>query len=416
MDKIVEWNPVKRRQTKARWVNIGGSLRRLRGDADQILNWTIMTALAILTLAIYIYAIRLKWSISSSLKFDLMPEGDFTNLWSAGYIVRSGRLDWLYSSELFQAWKESRFGITLYREDWIYPPAVLLIGVPLSFLPLESAYVLWDTVTLAIAVVLLRCARLPWPVLIMGLAAPATWNSLMEGQYGTITGSLLVASLLLAPRYPIRAGVMLGFSTIKPQLGVLVPVAWVGARYWLAIVSAIITFAIIVVAATIFFGSNALILFITQSSAMARKLLEALPPQRFISNGVSVFWMFRTIGFSIVTAYAIQMIVAIVALILAYRAWKIPDADPLARMAFIVCLSLMATPYGYTSDMVAYSIAVAVIVYRNHWRLRLIHVFLWLWPACCVIVTNYYGFLFTPLIVGAAAVQSCERIRRNDLS
>jgi hypothetical protein len=341
---------------------------------------------------------------------QFMP--DFANLWSAGKLVRAGALDSIYSSHLFQVWKEHHFGAPLYREDWIYPPTVLLIGVPLSFLPLDFAYVLWDGVTLAVAVLLLRYAHLPWPVLIMGLAAPATWNSLVQGQYGTITGALVVASLLLAPRYPIRAGIMLGISTIKPQQGAIVPIAWLAARCWRAIVAAAIMFGIMAVAATLWFGFHAWILFVTQSSAMARGLLEALPPQPYINHGVSVFWMFRTMGFSVTIAYVTQIIVALVALTFVYRAWLIPDADPLARMAFTVCLSLMITPYGFNSDMVAYSIAVAVIVAHNHWRLRLIDVFLWLWPAYLPVATTYSGVLFTPWVVGIAAFRSWKQIRR----
>jgi hypothetical protein len=376
------------------------------------LSWLVLTFFSILVLALLIREIEINWST------DLQPSPlnhltpDFTNLWSAGHLVRAGRLDWLYSSHLFQEWKESHFGALLYPADWIYPPTVLLIGVPLSFLPLDFAYVLWDAVTLAIAVILLRCAHLPWPVLIMSLAAPATWLSLNQGQYGAITGALVVAGLLLAPRYPIRAGIMLGISTIKPQQGVIVPIAWLAARCWRAIAAAAIMFCIMAVAVTLCFGFQAWTLFLTQSSAMARRILEALPPQSHINWGVSVFWMFRTMGFSIALAYMMQIIVALVALIFAYRAWRIPDADPLPRMAFTVCLSLMITPYGFTSDMVAYSIAVAVIVSHNHWRLRPIDVFLWLWPAFVSIVTMQSGMLFTPLVVSIAAVRSWTQLRR----
>ena len=311
----------------------------LRDRALVVLSWIILYCFSILTVAAFGLNIETEWStgLHPSPLNHLTP--DFTNLWSAGNLVRSGRLDWLYSSHLFQEWKESHFGAPLYPADWIYPPTVLLIGVPLSFLPLDFAYVLWDAVTLAIAVILLRYAHLPWRVLTMGLAAPATWLSLNEGQYGTITGALVVAGLLLAPRYPIRAGIMLGISTIKPQQGVIVPIAWLAARYWRAIAAAAIMFGIMAVAVTLCFGFQAWTLFVTNSNAMARGILEALPPQSYINWGVSVFWMFRTMGFSVALAYTMQIIVALVALIFAYRAWQIPDADPLPRMARLIPLT-----------------------------------------------------------------------------
>jgi hypothetical protein len=317
-----------------------------------------------------------------------MPEEDFANLWSAGHLVRMGRLDWVYSSQLFQIWKQSQFGTSLRTQDWIYPPTVLLIGVPLSFLPLVPAFILWDSATLLIAVILLRYARLPWPILIVGLLAPATWRSVLLGQYGVITGALVVAGLLLAPRYPVRAGIMLGISTLKPQQGIITPVAWLAARYWKAITAAAVTFGLMGIAIILWLGSHAWKLFFINSSAMARGILDALPPQPNISTGVSVFWMCRTMGGTIAMSYSAQIAVAIVAVIFVYRAWLITDIDPLTRVAFTACCSLLITPYGYTSDMVAFSIAVVIILSNNQWRLRLIDVFLWLWPFYCSHVTE----------------------------
>jgi hypothetical protein len=341
-----------------------------------------------------------------------MPEGDFADLWNAGHLVRAGRLDWLYSSDLFHAYRESQFGKPLGYQDWIYPPTVLLIGVPLSFIPLASAYVLWDTATFAIAVLLLRHARVPWPTLIFGLAGPATWRSLSLGQYGTITGALVVAGLLLAPRYPIRAGIMLGLSTLKPQQGIIVPIAWVSARYWRALSAAIVTFAVLAIAVMFWLGSHAWALFFTHSTSMARRLLDMPPPQPNIENGTSVFWMLRTMGVGIAASYAVHAVFAIAALVLVYRAWRLPRAQPTARMCVTVSLSLMVMPYGYTSDMVAYSMGVAFIVANNRWRLRPIDALLWLFPVYCSFFSIGSGILFTPVALAILAWQGWKQMVR----
>jgi hypothetical protein len=288
----------------------------------------------------------------------------------------------------------------------------LLIGVPLSFLPLVPAYILWDTGTLAIAVVLLRYARLSWPVLIAGLAAPATWRSLILGQYGVITGALVVAGLLMAPRYPLRAGLMLGLSTIKPQQGIVVPIAWLAARYLRAFAAAAATFVILSLGVGLWLGSHAWGLFFVQSSAMARDILNAPPPQPYMGTGVSVFWMLRTMGFDIAPAYAAHCVAAVLAMFFVYRAWRLPNAQPMARMAVTACLSLIITPYGFAYDMVAYSIGVAAIVANNGWRLRFVDVILWLWPAYCPVVTVVSGALFTPLVILVATTQAWKQMTR----
>ncbi len=367
---------------------------------------------------VYFDSVRMNWSLAPFLQPPgphAMPEGDFINLWSAGHLVRLGQMKFLYSHALFQAWKQGQFGADLLVQDWIYPPTVLLIGVPLSFLPLGPAYLLWDLVTFAIAVVLLRAARLPWRIIGAGLAGPATWSSLMLGQYGPLAGGLVVAGLLLAPRYPIRAGIMLGLATVKPQQGAIVPIAWLAARSWRAIAAACVMFAVMALAVILGFGVAAWTLFFTKSSVIAKDILEASPPQPIINTGVSVFWMLRTLGSGVALAYAAQLAAALGSMVVVYRAWRKPDAEPLARMALTVCLSLLITPYGYAFDMVAYSIAVAVIVANNQWKLRLIDVVLWLWPAYSPAVTLLSGVLLTPIVISIAAAQAWTQMGRRSL-
>jgi alpha-1,2-mannosyltransferase len=378
-----------------------------------VFSWMVLVLLGAVAIYGSIHSTKINWSLGPLHPGPLtrtMPEEDFANLWSAGHLVRSGRLDWVYSSHLFEAWKQGQFGASLRTQDWIYPPTVFLLGVPLSYLPLVPAFILWDIGTLIAAVLLLRWARLPWPILLVGLLGPATWRALILGQYGTITGALVIAGLLVAANKPVRAGIMLGFVTLKPQQGIIVPIAWFATRYWRAIVAAGLTFGLLAATIILWLGKHAWVLFFTQSNLMARAILVMPPPQDNINSGVSVFWMCRTMGSNVAIAYDAQFIVALIAVILTFLAWRRQNADNLARIAFTACTSLMITPYGYTSDMVAFSIAVAIIVSNNRWRLRVIDVLLWLWPAYCALITVHSGILFTPFVVAAAAALSWRQM------
>ena len=380
-----------------------------------VLAWTIVLLLAGSVVLLTLISIRISWLLGPdqvSPGSGTMPEGDLASLWMAGHLVRLGRIDWLYDSQLFEVWRQRNFGEALISQPWIYPPTVLLIGVPLSFLSLLAAFVVWNVATFAAAVLLLRHARLPWPILLAGLGAPATWRSLILGQYGVVTGALVVAGLLLAPQRPMRAGIMLGLSTLKPQQGLIVPVAWLASRNWRAIAAAAAVFAALVLAIVLWLGAHAWVLFATQSRLSLREILEAPLPQPNIDTGVSVFWMARTMGTGMPAAYALQAIATPIAVILVYRAWRLPGADPLARMAVTVCLSLLVIPYGYTSDMVAYSIAVAVVLANNGWRLRPLDVLLWLWPGFCPLATKTTGVLLTPVVVAIVATLAWRQMTR----
>jgi hypothetical protein len=399
------------------FTNIGDILRA----THLVFSWMLLIVFGGFSIVSFIHSTRFEWSMGPYhilAATHTLPEEDFANLWSAGHLVRQGHVDWLYSSQLFQAWKQSRFGSALRVEDWVYAPTVLLLGVPLSYLPLAPAFLLWDLGTLILAVLLLRWARLPWIVIIVGLSGPATWRSLSLGQYGTITGALVIAGLLAVRRAPLRAGIMLGLVTLKPQQGIIVPVAWLASRNWRAIAGAAFTFGALAIAAMLFFGPDSWILFFTNSSVMAKAILDMPPPQNNINIGVSVFWMCRTLGSDVQFANYAQVISALAAGVATYFAWRKPAAGNMARVAFTACTSLMITPYGYTCDMVGYSIAVAIIAHNNRWRLGIAEVSLWLWPFYCTIITIISGVLFTPLVVVIAAamawsqMQTVESIRR----
>ena len=380
-----------------------------------VLTVTLLALLFAVLFFATLLEIRTLWSqgaMHPTPPSGMVAEGDFTNLWMAGQLARLGHLDWLYTARLFESWRNHAFGARLVPEPWIYPPTVLLIGVPLSFLPLAAAYVLWNATSLLVAVLVLRHARLPWPILLIGLGAPASWRSLILGQYGVVTGALAVAGLLLAARQPIRAGILIGLCTLKPQQAVIVPVAWLAARNWRAIFAATAVFAAMALAILASLGSQPWMLFLTQSRLSMHAILEAPLPQPYINTGVSVFWMAHTLGAGFPAAYALQGLAATTAAVLVYKAWRRFDAEPLARMAATACLSLLVTPYGYTFDMVAYSIAVTAIVANNGWRIRLLEGLLWLWPGYCPMVSKATGIVLTPVCVAITAALAWRQMQR----
>ena len=378
-----------------------------------VLTRCVLYLLTTVLLVVCWYCVRLNWSLGAlhpSPVSGAMPEEDLASLWMAGHLARLGHLDWLYTAPLYEAWRHRMFGPTLGPLPWIYPPTVLLLGVPLSWLPLPAAFLLWDAGTLLAAVLVLRRAGLPWPILLLGLAAPASWRSLVLGQYGVIAGALVVAGTLISPRRPVRAGIMLGLCTLKPQQGMILPVAWLAARNWRAIAAAACVAVALALLVAGWLGAGSWQLFLTQGTRSMHALVEAAPPTGYINSGVSVFWAARTLGAGVAPAYVLQGMAALAAIVFAYRAWRRPEADPLARMAVTVSLSLLLTPYGYTSDMVACSIALVAVVARDGWRIRPWHGLFWLWPGCCHMVAPGFGMILNPVAVTATAAMAWRQL------
>lgn len=121
--------------------------------------------------------------------------------------------------------------------------------------------------------------------------------------------------------------------------------------------------------------------------------------------------MLRSLGSTVLVAYAAQGLAAAAAAALAWQVWRHPVADPYIRAAFTLLLSLYLTPYGYSSDMVGYTLALAVLAARRGWRVSLLDGALWLWPGFMLLSTVATGVLLTPLVVGVAAFRVWRDVR-----
>jgi hypothetical protein len=336
-----------------------------------------------------------------SLLIRALPVWDFANLWGGARMATEGAPLILFDPPAYRAWFEAHFPLERAILEWSYPPSLLLLGVPLSLLPLVPAYLLWSGGTLALLGLTLRRAGLPLAVMVLTLLSPATVVNLIFGQNGALTAALLVGGLLLVERRPVFAGVLLGLLTIKPQLGLLVPICLVAAGAWRTIAAATLTAAALMALTALLFGAAVWPLFLTETQPMMRGILEAPYPQPYQVNGIGLFLTLRAAGAGVAEAYAGQALAALAAAALAWRLWRRRDADPALRMAATIFLTFLTTPYAYAYDMLSYSAALAVLIAARGLSLTPLTALLWLWPALTVPFTNNF-FPATPLLMTAA--------------
>ena len=357
--------------------------------------------------------LRLIWQVDAdglSPFIGKLPTWDYTNVWAGGVLAATGQISTLFDHEAYSAWLRAFFALPLANHEWSYPPSLLLLSVPLSRLPLYGSYAIWSAGTLAVLWLALRAGRLPLAVCVMVLASPGVLNNIEFGQNGALTAALLVGALLLAERRPVLAGFLMGLLSIKPHLGILLPVCVIASRNWRSAVAAGLTALALILVTALAFGWQVWTLFVSETEPLMRSILDAPWPMRYQFNAVTVFVLARALGADLYAAYVVQALVALAAAAVAWRAWRLPAVDPTARMALMVCLGLLATPYAFSYDLVAYSVAVAALVAAGGWRFTPLEVLAWLWPGVTREIA-LLGLPLTPLVVAATAWMAWQRLR-----
>lgn len=158
---------------------------------------------------------------------------DFSDIWLAGRAARAG----INPSDpaAFAAFGRSLFGDHIY--NWPYPPPMLFAAVPISVLPHDVGFFVWNTVTAALFYVACR-PFVPRNLRLLVLLTPAALLSMIFGQTGFLIGALwffafrwapLAALLLIKPHMGFLAGVNVLTSWPKALIGVAMGLALIVA-------------------------------------------------------------------------------------------------------------------------------------------------------------------------------------------
>ncbi len=337
----------------------------------------------------------------------ITPECDFSVFWTAGVLARAHEFAEIYQPEKFILVGKMLFFPAAQIETFFYPPLMLLPGVVISYLPFELGFFVWTLVGIVISVLLLRWAALPWGVILVAALSPAALWNLELGQLGTAMAGFLVCGLLLVERAPWLGGATLGILVLKPQYGLLLPVALLARCNWRGVAGCAAVVLALFAGATFFLGGQVWPEYLSKGLAAARTILEN--PAGSVQFGVSVFWSARSLGAGLGLSYDLQWLALALAAGGTWFVWRAKTVGNLERVALTVFLSLLATPYGYTDDMVAWSIMLAALAQARGWRIGLLDVLFWLWPILCPVLVMKTGLLITPLIVLLAVARTWYR-------
>lgn len=353
-----------------------------------------------------IYHIQL-WTFDESgfsVMSDRLPYWDFTNLWAGSKMAVEGHVGDLFNVDVYRANLRAMFSPLLPNQEWSYPPNILLIGAPLSQLPIFAAYVVWTAGSIWLLHLAIRPMSMPLPVHLAAVFSPPVFMNALFGQNGAVTAALLIGGLLIAPKRPIFAGVLFGLLTIKPHLGILVPFCLLASWNWRAILSAGVTSIAFAAATGLFFGFQVWPDFVNQTGPLMTRILEAPYPQLYHANAMTVFILARAAGAGLTAAYIMQGAATLVAIGVVIWMWRPSNPiDHRSRVAITATLAIVATPYGYTYDTIPMAIALAwLYTISAKPRLGFMGV-LWLFPYA-VHMLNFKGIGVGVLVpIGIAA-------------
>jgi hypothetical protein len=333
---------------------------------------------------------------------------DFDTMWHAGFLIRAGAVATLYNRPLFDAWLQRQSGGGLADISWLYTPPMGLLAAAVSILPLRAAFWTWFAATALIAAILLRRAGLGWRVIAAGLAGPVAFYDFLLGQNGTLTGGLLVASLLMMETRPKLAGVLAGCLCIKPQIGILLPAVLARRRLILPAAACGLTVALLAAIS----GARGWWLFFHLAQPNADRILAIPFGETFQITCFTVFMAARSLHATLGAAWLAQLLASAAGFALVWLAWRRPDADNVARMALTVCCSSLAMPYGFSYDLVGFSIAMAALM-PGAGPLRLaVLALLWLCPGYAGLLTARTGIVWFPAAALLGAALAAARLRR----
>ena len=335
---------------------------------------------------------------------------DYLMFWAAGHISAGSVTSNVYVRHAFAAWEGIHSPGQVFGDPFVYPPLTMLLTRPLAWVGYWPGFLLWTLAITASAILILRRAGLPWPVIVMGCLGPAVVLGIAIGQISLLACAFSVAALFRLEATPIRSGVLMGLAAIKPQDGLVVPFAMAARRQYRPIMAAILTVLIMGALATLLFGPEIWAAYWKHGARTADNLLTVHAPQiisktghgRYTNFFISVFWMLREEHVPLVVSLVAQAIAACGAVALVFQAWRKPVANPLARIALTVFLGSFLTPYAFTHDLAGYTFMIAALAWQRR-RLEAADVLLFAWPGYSPFVTGLLHVAPTPLIIVWAA-------------
>ena len=282
---------------------------------------------------------------------------DFVSFYAAGRLADGSEPSLVYDQASHFRAEEAATAEGIDYVHFFYPPVYLLICGPLAHLPYLAAFVLFELVSTAFCLIVLRMivggALEEW-WLPAASFSPLIWN-LGIGQNACLTAGLFgLGTWLLHRRRPVLAGLVLSCLLFKPHAGMLVPVALAAAGCWRAFGAAAAGASGLALLSGLVFGRQAWLSFFG-AIVDARHVFAAGQAVPFVGTG-SVYGAVRMLGAGPAAALATECAVTVVVSCAIAWSWRKPD-DGGSRYATLISGTLLVMPVVLFYDTVSLLVA-----------------------------------------------------------
>jgi alpha-1,2-mannosyltransferase len=179
-------------------------------------------------------------------------------------------------------------------------------------------------------------------------AFPPVLANAIIGQAGLLTAAIFAAALLSIERRPLLAGLLLGCLIIKPQLGIMIPIALLAGRQWRTLAGACLSSAGLLLLSLLLFGIQPFVAMMSIMPLFGSIANEGLTGWHKMA---SLYAALSLIGVAAQIAWAAHIAAAFLAAVLLYRCWR-ANCHWQAKGASLAAATTLASPYLYIYDLV----------------------------------------------------------------
>lgn len=315
----------------------------------------------VLALALSQYAILVLYMFGGS--SDYVLGGDFVAFWSAARETLDGNLAGLYTPDgLYEAFLEHRPEAAVEGLTWQYPPHASLLFSPIGYLPYLFAYALWSGLGLGFFAWVLTSLDVRGRALIGVLATIPVLIVLNTGQNALFTAGLLLLAVFNAKSKPVLAGIAAAVLTVKPQLGILLPVLFIAGGHWRAFAAAALGSVLIWGASVVALGAVTWTAFFEFLGVVSGSVSDGDMPLYKMVNiyaAARLAWVPESLA---AVMAGLSYLAAIAAIVWICRRTD----DPKWRYGVLASATLLTAPYSMYYELVLLVPVIWFVIARAH--------------------------------------------------
>lgn len=271
--------------------------------------------------------------------------GDFLAFYTAGDFAKGGHALAAYDFAAFDAALKARAPLDHLGLLWQYPPAVFFLTAPFALIPYKLSYFVWIGAGWTALLAALRNIGFRGPGFWLLGFSPLCVNVVDNGQISLLTAALLSLSVYDPKNRWLVAGIAAGILTIKPQLGILLPIVFLCSGAWRTIAVASAIAIVIHGTSHLVFGAEGWRDFFM---AVQRLKADVTGPGHFAppQGMATLFGQLRVLGFPTEVALPVQYGLSLTIVGLVAIVWRRPG-DVLGKAALACAGAVFAAPYAY---------------------------------------------------------------------